>query len=92
MDAKKKGAAEIRLEVIDITAVVCHRGYFGATVNEIGHTLHITDENRCFSFRAKQVVLLACHKISSRIKREAFEKMDRCPNEMLLDSGRGMIQ
>ena len=42
VDPKKKGTGEVRLEVVDNTAAVRRRCSYGAMVNGIGHTLHIT--------------------------------------------------
>lgn len=42
-------------------------------------------------FLGKQAILLACHKFSFSMNREAFEKMNRQANEMLVNFVTGTI-
>lgn len=58
--AEKNG--EMRLEILKSAAAAFrHRGYYGASVDEIARALHMTKGNLYYYFQDKEDILFACH-------------------------------
>ena len=87
----KERNGEKRLEVINNILPGRRWGNSGTKMKGIGNTPRKTQGDHCHLFAGMQPILLACHKFSFSVIREAFEKMNRQANEMLLDSVTGTI-
>jgi len=60
-NSTERGDAK-RLEILKSAAAAFrHRGYYGASVDEIARALHMTKGNLYYYFRDKEEILFACH-------------------------------
>ncbi|HYU78059.1 MAG TPA: TetR/AcrR family transcriptional regulator [Vicinamibacterales bacterium] len=62
---KLAGASDRRIEILKSAAAAFrHRGYHGASVDEIASALEMTKGNLYYYFRNKEEILFACHDYS----------------------------
>ena len=76
-----------RLEILKSAAAAFrHRGYYGASVDEIARALHMTKGNLYYYFQDKEEILFACHqyaldlllKVLDRVKSRAYPPEEDC--------------
>ena len=69
-----------RLQILKSAAAAFrHRGYYGASVDEIARTLEMTKGNLYYYFRDKEEILFACHQYALDIVLKMLKKVERSP-------------
>jgi AcrR family transcriptional regulator len=66
-----------RLEILKSAAAAFrHRGYYGASVDEIARALHMTKGNLYYYFQDKEEILFACHQYALDLLLKVLEKVE----------------
>jgi AcrR family transcriptional regulator len=85
--AKLPATSDRRTEILKSAAAAFrHRGYHGASVDEIASALEMTKGNLYYYFRNKEEILFACHDYSNDVLLtllEEVEKENSTPEEKL---------
>jgi AcrR family transcriptional regulator len=85
--AKAAAASDRRTEILKSAAAAFrHRGYHGASVDEIASALEMTKGNLYYYFRNKEEILFACHDYSNDVLLSLLaevEKESTTPDEKL---------
>lgn len=69
-----------RLEILKSAAAAFrHRGYYGASVDEIARALHMTKGNLYYYFRDKEEILFACHEYALDLLLKVLERVEGRP-------------
>ncbi len=69
-----------RLQILKSAAAAFrHRGYYGASVDEIARALEMTKGNLYYYFRDKEEILFACHEYALDIVLKMLKKVERSP-------------
>src|SRR5579872_6762634 len=69
-----------RLQILKSAAAAFrHRGYYGASVDEIARTLEMTKGNLYYYFRDKEEILFACHEYALDIVLKMLKKVEQSP-------------
>jgi len=69
-----------RLQILKSAAAAFrHRGYYGASVDEIAHALEMTKGNLYYYFRDKEEILFACHEYALDIVLKMLKKVEQSP-------------
>jgi AcrR family transcriptional regulator len=69
-----------RLQILKSAAAAFrHRGYYGASVDEIASALEMTKGNLYYYFRDKEEILFACHEYALDIVLKMLKKVERSP-------------
>jgi len=66
-----------RLEILKSAAAAFrHRGYYGASVDEIARALHMTKGNLYYYFQDKEEILFACHQYALDLLLKVLERVE----------------
>ena len=69
-----------RLQILKSAAAAFrHRGYYGASVDEIARALEMTKGNLYYYFRDKEEILFACHEYALDMVLKMLKKVERSP-------------
>jgi AcrR family transcriptional regulator len=69
-----------RLQILKSAAAAFrHRGYYGASVDEIARALEMTKGNLYYYFRDKEEILFACHEYALDIVLKMLKKVEQSP-------------
>ena len=69
-----------RLQILKSAAAAFrHRGYYGASVDEIARALEMTKGNLYYYFRDKEAILFACHEYALDIVLKMLKKVESSP-------------
>lgn len=69
-----------RLQILKSAAAAFrHRGYYGASVDEIARALEMTKGNLYYYFRDKEEILFACHEYALDIVLMMLKKVEQSP-------------
>lgn len=70
-----------RLEILKSAAAAFRRrGYYGASVDEIAGTLHMTKGNLYHYFKDKESILFACHEYALDLLLKMIKKVEESPH------------
>lgn len=73
----KERNGEMRLEIMKSAAAAFrHRGYYGASVDEIARALHMTKGNLYYYFKDKEDILFACHEFALDLLLRMLKKVE----------------
>jgi AcrR family transcriptional regulator len=69
-----------RLEILKSAAAAFrHRGYYGASVDEIARALHMTKGNLYYYFQDKEEILFACHQYALDLLLKVLDRVESRP-------------